>query len=324
MPPPTITTAKITMGPWPPVQPQTKSETPRISSAPGRSRFAHEAVADRGDDGLHVAPCRRAHAPGRPIGTWWAGVNVLHAAVARRRSHAQLVETSDHAWSPHARPTMVQIRLSTRGEPGRTICTRPHRRPGDRLSPDVHHSDRPANLFSNRFRAGDAPRPACRTCCVPPPPTADRGRGRGGRPQRRQALTPQARRVVARGWARYGDAQNTGGLVIDMNGSTPSTRSTPRPASSTSRGGQPRRPDACRPALRLRCPCCPAPARSPSAVPSAATHGKNHHSAGSFGDHVTSMDLLVADGRVLTLTPEGSSDDPGTAARSGPPSAVWA
>ncbi len=39
-------------------------------------------------------------------------------------------------------------------------------------------------------------------------------------------------------------------------------------------------------------------------------HGKNHHSAGSFGDHVTSMDLLVADGRVLTLRPEGSPDDP--------------
>ena len=39
-------------------------------------------------------------------------------------------------------------------------------------------------------------------------------------------------------------------------------------------------------------------------------HGKNHHSAGSFGDHVVSMELLVADGRVLHLTPEGSEDDP--------------
>lgn len=38
-------------------------------------------------------------------------------------------------------------------------------------------------------------------------------------------------------------------------------------------------------------------------------HGKNH-SAGSFGDHVVSLDLLVADGRVLTLTPAGSADDP--------------
>lgn len=39
-------------------------------------------------------------------------------------------------------------------------------------------------------------------------------------------------------------------------------------------------------------------------------HGKNHHSAGSFGNHVRSMELLVADGRVLHLEPEGSPDDP--------------
>ncbi|MEL4153539.1 FAD-binding oxidoreductase [Corynebacterium bovis] len=39
-------------------------------------------------------------------------------------------------------------------------------------------------------------------------------------------------------------------------------------------------------------------------------HGKNHHSAGSFGNHVASMELLVADGRVLHLEPEGSPDDP--------------
>ncbi len=34
-------------------------------------------------------------------------------------------------------------------------------------------------------------------------------------------------------------------------------------------------------------------------------HGKNHHSAGSFGNHVVSMDLLMADGEVRTLTPDG-------------------
>lgn len=39
-------------------------------------------------------------------------------------------------------------------------------------------------------------------------------------------------------------------------------------------------------------------------------HGKNHHSAGSFGNHVKSMELLVADGRVLHLEPEGTPDDP--------------
>ena len=36
-------------------------------------------------------------------------------------------------------------------------------------------------------------------------------------------------------------------------------------------------------------------------------HGKNHHSAGSFGDHVLSMELLVADGRVLHLEPTGET-----------------
>ncbi|OLR92832.1 FAD-binding oxidoreductase [Actinokineospora bangkokensis] len=33
-------------------------------------------------------------------------------------------------------------------------------------------------------------------------------------------------------------------------------------------------------------------------------HGKNHHTAGSFGNHVVSLDLLTADGEVRTLTPE--------------------
>lgn len=35
-------------------------------------------------------------------------------------------------------------------------------------------------------------------------------------------------------------------------------------------------------------------------------HGKNHHSHGSFGNHVVSMDLLTADGSVRTLTPDGA------------------
>ncbi|MGW4247443.1 FAD-binding protein [Nocardia sp. NPDC004722] len=35
-------------------------------------------------------------------------------------------------------------------------------------------------------------------------------------------------------------------------------------------------------------------------------HGKNHHSHGSFGNHVVSLDLLTADGSVHTLTPEGA------------------
>ncbi|PRC42953.1 decaprenylphosphoryl-beta-D-ribose oxidase, partial [Mycobacterium sp. ITM-2017-0098] len=38
-------------------------------------------------------------------------------------------------------------------------------------------------------------------------------------------------------------------------------------------------------------------------------HGKNHHSAGSFGNHVRSMDLLTANGDVRTLTPDGPGSD---------------
>ncbi|HNM84744.1 MAG: FAD-binding oxidoreductase [Mycobacterium sp.] len=38
-------------------------------------------------------------------------------------------------------------------------------------------------------------------------------------------------------------------------------------------------------------------------------HGKNHHSAGSFGNHVRSMELLTADGQVRHLTPDGAEAD---------------
>jgi decaprenylphospho-beta-D-ribofuranose 2-oxidase len=38
-------------------------------------------------------------------------------------------------------------------------------------------------------------------------------------------------------------------------------------------------------------------------------HGKNHHSAGSFGDHVRSMDLLTADGEIRCLTHDGPESE---------------
>ena len=47
-------------------------------------------------------------------------------------------------------------------------------------------------------------------------------------------------------------------------------------------------------------------------------HGKNHHSAGSFGNHVRSMDLLTADGQVRHLTPSGGPTSPKK------PSLFWA
>jgi decaprenylphospho-beta-D-ribofuranose 2-oxidase len=39
----------------------------------------------------------------------------------------------------------------------------------------------------------------------------------------------------------------------------------------------------------------------------ADVHGKNHHSEGSFGNHVRSIDLLTADGEIATVTPDGPS-----------------
>jgi decaprenylphospho-beta-D-ribofuranose 2-oxidase len=41
----------------------------------------------------------------------------------------------------------------------------------------------------------------------------------------------------------------------------------------------------------------------------ADVHGKNHHTEGSFGNHVRSLDLLMADGEVHTLTPDGADAD---------------
>ena len=38
-------------------------------------------------------------------------------------------------------------------------------------------------------------------------------------------------------------------------------------------------------------------------------HGKNHHSAGSFGNHVRSIDLLTADGEIRRLTPDGADSE---------------
>lgn len=124
----------------------------------------------------------------------------------------------------------------------------------------------------------------------------------------------QGRGVVARGLGRsYGDvAQNGGGLVVDMTALDRILAIDDAAATVTVEAGISL--DALmRAALPhgLWVPVLPGTRQvTVGGAIGNDIHGKNHHSAGSFGDHVRSLDLLVADGRVLALTPEGSPDDP--------------
>ena len=125
----------------------------------------------------------------------------------------------------------------------------------------------------------------------------------------------QGRGVIARGLGRsYGDvAQNGGGLVVDMTALDRILAIDDANATVTVEGGVSL--DALmRAALPhgLWVPVLPGTRQvTVGGAIGNDVHGKNHHSAGSFGDHVRSLELLVADGRILTLTPEGSNDDPG-------------
>ena len=127
---------------------------------------------------------------------------------------------------------------------------------------------------------------------------------------------PEAKRrgVIARGLGRsYGDpAQNGGGLVVDMtplntiHSIDPDTGIVDVDAGVTL-------DQLMKAALPygLWVPVLPGTRQvTIGGAIGPDIHGKNHHSAGSFGNHVLSMELLVADGRVLHLEPEGSADDP--------------
>ena len=121
------------------------------------------------------------------------------------------------------------------------------------------------------------------------------------------------RGLVARGLGRsYGDvAQNTGGLVIDMNGLNRIHQIDPDSAVVDVDAGV-SLDDLMRAALPygLWIPVLPGTRQvTVGGAIGCDVHGKNHHSAGSFGDHVQSLDLLVADGRIVTVTPDGSADD---------------
>lgn len=123
------------------------------------------------------------------------------------------------------------------------------------------------------------------------------------------------RGVIARGMGRsYGDpAQNAGGLVIDMQPLNKIHSIDPESAIVDVDGGV-TLDQLMKAALPygLWVPVLPGTRQVTigGAIGPPDIHGKNHHSAGSFGNHVVSMELLVADGRVLHLEPEGSADDP--------------
>lgn len=122
------------------------------------------------------------------------------------------------------------------------------------------------------------------------------------------------RGVIARGLGRsYGDvAQNAGGIVVDMT-ALDTIHSIDAATATVDVDAGVSLDTLMRAALPygLWVPVLPGTRQvTVGGAIGCDVHGKNHHSAGSFGDHVVSMELLVADGRVLHLTPSGSSDDP--------------
>jgi decaprenylphospho-beta-D-ribofuranose 2-oxidase len=117
--------------------------------------------------------------------------------------------------------------------------------------------------------------------------------------------------VIARGLGRsYGDpAQNAGGLVIDMTGLA-RIHSLDADSGLASVDAGISLDALMRAALPLGLwvPVLPGTRQvTVGGAIAADIHGKNHHSAGSFGNHVRALDLLTADGSIITLTPGGGS-----------------
>jgi decaprenylphospho-beta-D-ribofuranose 2-oxidase len=121
------------------------------------------------------------------------------------------------------------------------------------------------------------------------------------------------RGVIARGLGRsYGDnAQNGGGLVIDM---TPLNRihsivADTRIVDVDAGVNLDQLMKAALP-LGLWVPVLPGTRQvTVGGAIACDIHGKNHHSAGSFGNHVRSMDLLTADGEIQRLAPDGPDSE---------------
>jgi decaprenylphospho-beta-D-ribofuranose 2-oxidase len=123
----------------------------------------------------------------------------------------------------------------------------------------------------------------------------------------------KGRGVIARGLGRsYGDnAQNGGGLVIDMTvlNRIHSISADTRLVDVDAGVSLDQLMKAALP-FGLWVPVLPGTRQvTVGGAIACDIHGKNHHSAGSFGNHVRSMELLMADGQIRQLTPDGPESE---------------
>jgi decaprenylphospho-beta-D-ribofuranose 2-oxidase len=117
------------------------------------------------------------------------------------------------------------------------------------------------------------------------------------------------RGIIARGLGRsYGDpAQNAGGTVLDMTGLAAPPAIDADTGVAVVDGGV-SLDTLMRAALPLGwwVPVLPGTRQvTVGGAIGADVHGKNHHTKGSFGNHVLAMDVVTADGSIRTLTPDG-------------------
>ncbi|MEZ0339523.1 FAD-binding protein [Mycobacterium sp. pV006] len=128
-----------------------------------------------------------------------------------------------------------------------------------------------------------------------------------------RAADQGGRGVLARGLGRsYGDnAQNGGGLVVDMTALN-RIHSIDADGALVDVDAGVNLDQLMRAALPLGLWVPVLPGTRQVTVGGAIAcdiHGKNHHSAGSFGNHVRGIDLLTADGQVRHLTPTGPDSE---------------